>query len=167
MNNIIIRGQTNMASKSFLRILFVCLSLLAAGVAQRGESDLDPSQPTGITPDQIIQKFAAREKEFAQAREEYTYRQDVLIQTIDGDTPTGEYHQVADVVFDARNRRKENVVFSPQPDLKADLDPEDFEDINHLSPFVLTTDDLPLYQVLYVGKQKIDEVGTYVFDIAP
>jgi hypothetical protein len=137
-------------------------------MAQRGESALDPSEPVGITPEQIIQKFAAKEKEFSKAREDYTYRQDVLIQTIDGNTPNGEYHQVVDVTFDDKNRRRENVVFSPQPDLKdVSLDPEDFEDINHLSPFVLTTDELPLYQVLYVGKQKIDEVGTYVFDIAP
>ena len=34
-------------------------------------------------------------------------------------------------------------------------------------PFVLTTDEIPEYQILYVGKQRIDEIGTYVFDIAP
>jgi hypothetical protein len=34
-------------------------------------------------------------------------------------------------------------------------------------PFVLTSDEIPEYQILYVGKQRIDEIGTYVFDVAP
>jgi hypothetical protein len=32
---------------------------------------------------------------------------------------------------------------------------------------VLTTEDLPLYDVLYVGQQHVDEIETYVFDMAP
>ena len=47
------------------------------------------------------------------------------------------------------------------------MDQEDFEDIQHRYPFVLTTDELPLYQIVYAGQQKIDEVETYVFDVAP
>jgi hypothetical protein len=34
-------------------------------------------------------------------------------------------------------------------------------------PFVLTSDEIGDYNILYVGKQRIDEVGTYVFDVAP
>ena len=44
---------------------------------------------------------------------------------------------------------------------------EDFDDIHHRMPFVLTSDEIPEYQILYVGKQREDELGTYVFDIAP
>ena len=44
---------------------------------------------------------------------------------------------------------------------------EDFDDIRHRMPFVLTSDEIPEYQILYVGKQREDELGTYVFDIAP
>ena len=43
----------------------------------------------------------------------------------------------------------------------------DYDDIRHRLPFVLTSDDIGKYQVLYIGKQKEDELGTYVFDIAP
>jgi hypothetical protein len=138
-------------------------------LAQRGESELNPAPPpNGLTPEQIIQKFAAREKEFAVAREQYTFRQDVTMQTLDGDTVDGEYHQVVDVTFDDQGRRRENVVFSPQPTLtRISMDPEDFEDINHRYPFVLTTDEIPEYQILYVGQQRLDEIDTYVFDIAP
>ena len=34
-------------------------------------------------------------------------------------------------------------------------------------PFVLTTDEIPDYQINYVGQQREDELQTYVFDISP
>src|SRR5215472_9513420 len=65
----------------FALALLACLSLLpTAGRAQEGA--LDKSEPKGITPDEIIQRFAAKEKEFKAARDNYTYRQEVKVQTI-------------------------------------------------------------------------------------
>lgn len=149
-----------------LLLLTSCLALPA--LAQRGEGPLDPSQPTGITVDAIIQQFAAKEKQFKIAREQYTYTQDVKVQTVDGDTVDGEYHQVADVLFDDKGHRVEQVVFAPQSSLeRVTMAQSDYDDIRHRLPFVLTSDDIGQYQVLYVGKQKEDELGTYVFDIAP
>jgi len=155
-------------------LLFVLLivslpSMASAQESQdRGESNLNTAPPNGITPEEIIKKFAAREKEFSQAREEYTFRQFVKVQTLDGDTPDGEYQQIVDVTFDDKNRRRESVVFSPQSTLvRVSMTREDFDDIQHRYPFVLTTDELPLYQIIYTGQQKIDEVDTYVFDVAP
>jgi hypothetical protein len=34
-------------------------------------------------------------------------------------------------------------------------------------PFVLTNEDLPEYNILYVGQQQEDQLNCYVFDIAP
>jgi hypothetical protein len=143
-------------------------SASAQSSQDRGESPINTAQPQGITPEQIIQKFATREKEFAQARENYTFRQYVKVETLDGDTPDGEYQQIVDVTFDDKNRRRESVVFSPQSSLtRVSMDPEDFVDIQHRYPFVLTIDEIPLYQILFVGQQRVDEIDTYVFDIAP
>ena len=47
------------------------------------------------------------------------------------------------------------------------LSREDYEDFRYKMAFVLTTSDLPQYNLLYVGQQHQDEVDTYVFDIAP
>jgi hypothetical protein len=149
--------------------LLACLALpLVAWADDRGEGPLDPSQPTGITVEQIVQKFAAKEKQFKGAREQYTYTQDVTIQTLDGDTVDGQYRQVSDILFDGQGRRIEQVTFAPQSSLeRVQMTQSDFDDIRHRLPFVLTTDDIGKYQVMYVGKQKEDELGTYVFDIAP
>ncbi len=136
--------------------------------AQRGESALDSSPPTGITEQEIIQKFAAKEKEFKIARENYAYRQSLTVQTLDGDTVNGEFKEVEDVLFDDKGNRIEHVVFAPGSTLQGILmTKEDYDDIRNRMPFVLTTDEIPEYQILYVGKQKIDEIGTYVFDMAP
>ena len=149
-------------------LLLLMSSLALTALAQRGEGQLDPSQPTGITVDEIVQKFAAKEKEFKIAREQYTYRQSVTVQTLDSDTVDGEYKQVDDILFDDSGKRIDQVVFAPMSTLqRISMTKEDFDDINHRMPIVLTSDEIPEYQILYVGKQTEDELGTYVFDIAP
>src|SRR5271165_4062526 len=150
-----------------LLLLTLCLALPALA-SDRGEGALDTSQPQGITVEEIIQKFAAKEKEFKLAREHYAYRQSLTVQTLDGDTVNGEFKEVEDVLFDDKGNRIEHVVFAPQSSLVGiTMTKEDYDDIRKRMPFVLTTDEIPEYQIIYVGKQRIDEIGTYVFDVAP
>ena len=129
------------------RLLF-CVTLLACGLAsgpaRAQEGPLENTPPAGTTPEDVIKRFAAKETEFAKARDQYTYRQDVKVETVDGETVDGQYHEVFDVMFDDKGHRIENVVFAPQSSLtKIFMSQEDFEDIRHRLPFVLTTEDLP------------------------
>src|SRR6267154_790889 len=73
---------------------------------------INPAPPTGLTVQQIVEKFAAREAVFKQARNNYTYTQDVIVQTLEGNTPDGEFHQVWDITYDAKGARLENVTFA-------------------------------------------------------
>jgi len=155
-------------SSRFFALALLSFALISTARAQRGESELDSSPPKGITEQEIIQRFAAKEKEFKIARENYAYRQSLTVQTMDGDTVNGEFKEIEDVLFDDKGRRVEHVVFAPQSSLVGiQMTKEDYDDIRNRMPFVLTTDEIPEYQILYVGKQRIDEIGTYVFDIAP
>jgi hypothetical protein len=148
--------------------LSVALVFVMLPFARAQEGTLDKSAPTGITVDEITKRFAAKEKEFSAARDQYTYRQDVKVQTIEGDTPDGEYRQVFDVSFDDKGHKVRTVVLSPQPTLqRIQMTTEDFDDIENRLPFVLTSDEIGEYDILYVGQQKQDELNTYVFDIAP
>jgi hypothetical protein len=150
--------------------LAATIALATAASAQSGFGKLDSTPPAGITPEQIIAKFGAREAEFAQARENYTFRQSVKVDTIDSDTNKidGEYQQVTDITFNAEGKREEHVVFAPQNTLeRVMMTPTDFDEIEHRLPFILTTDDLPKYDVTYVGRQKVDDLDTYVFDAGP
>ena len=151
-----------------LAALLLAAACLLPAEAPAQEGPLDPSPPKGITPDQIIQKFAARERDFKIARDAYTYRQDFTVQTLDGSRVDGELRQVVDILFDDKGRRVENVVFAPQPSLtRLGMTKEDFDDLEKRLPFVLTSDEIGDYNILYVGQQQQDDLHTYVFDVAP
>ena len=152
----------------------ILLSLSAAAVygqeAIAGFGPLDPTTPAGITPQQMIDKFAARESVFKKARENYTFRQSVKIDTLEEDTNRvdGEYQQVTDITFSQDGRREEHVVFAPQNTLqRIMMSPTDLDEIEHRLPFILTTEDLPEYDVTYLGRQHVDDLDTYVFDAGP
>jgi|ERR1700728_591684 hypothetical protein len=150
----------------------LCFALLICGLAGlpalAQEGALETNPPKDTTPDEIIKRFSEKETEFSKARDQYTYRQDVRVETLDGETVDGQYHEVFDVMFDDKGHRIENVVFAPASSLtKIYMSQEDMEDIRHKLPFVLTTEDLPEYNILYVGQQQEDELHCYVFDIAP
>jgi hypothetical protein len=60
------------------------------------------------------------------------------------------------------------VVFAPENTLqRISMSPSDFQDIQHGYPFVLTAEDIGQYNVKYVGRQKVDEVDCYVFEVSP
>jgi hypothetical protein len=156
-----------------MKLFLLALPLAVASVifvpnALGQEGPLSADQPKGITSQEIIEKFAAKEKEFKEARDNYTFRQDVRVETLDGTTVTGEYREVFDVTYDNQGHHLENVVFAPQNTLTDLLmTPEDLQDLRHTMPFVLTSDEIPDYNILYVGQQQEDELHCYVFDIAP
>jgi hypothetical protein len=133
-----------------------------------GFGHMDVSPPT--TPaDEIIKKFAAKESEFQDALNHYTYRRTARVQTVDDDNKVdGEYYEVDDVIFDPSGKRTEKVVFAPGSTLqRVMMSPSDLQDIQHGYPFVLTTQDVSQYNIKYIGKQKVDDVDCYVFDVSP
>ena len=160
--------------KTALRIVLISAflltpsGLLADTNCEEGASALNPAQPQGMTPQEIIQKFAAREEVFRQARNNYVYTQDITVQELDGTTVTGEFRLVQDITYDDKGVRQENVTYAPQNSLRQlILSREDYEDFRSKMAFIMTTADVPQYDLLYVGQQHQDEIDTYVFDIAP
>ncbi len=126
--------------------------------------------PAGVTQAQVIERMGKREAEFAAARQNYTFRQSVKVDTISEDTNRvdGEYQQVTDIVFGKDGKRAEHVVFAPQNTLeRVIMTPADFDEIVNRLPFILTTEQLPDYDLTYIGRQKVDELDTYVFDVKP
>jgi hypothetical protein len=125
--------------------------------------------PPSIPVDQIIQRFAQREAEFKRERDNFTYEQTFLIQTLDdAGQPDGEYRMSSDIVFTPSGKRYEKVTYAPPPTLeRITLSEQDFNDLKNVQPFVLTTSELPKYNVTYVGREQVDELHTYVFDVEP
>jgi hypothetical protein len=138
--------------------------------AAKGDGNGIDSAPPSIPVDQVIQKFAAREEEFRRERDNYTYTQTFVIQTIDPNgQPDGEYRMTSEIIFTPDGKKRtEHVTDAPPPTLQRILlTQQDLDDLEHVQPFVLTTTELPKYNVKYVGRQRIDELNTYIFDVAP
>ncbi len=142
---------------------------VAPPVAQRDASSEISTAPPKVPVEQIIQQFAAREEEFRKERDHYTYTQTFSIQTIDENgMPDGEYRMTSDILFTPDGKRFEKVTDAPAPTLqRISLSQQDLDDLEHVQPFVLTTAELPKYNVTYVGRQQLDELGTYLFDVGP
>ena len=124
-----------------------------------------PSEPV----EEIIRKFSEKESEFKIERGNYTYSQTFSIQTIDEDNrPDGEYRMSSDIVFTPDGKRYEKVTYAPADTLqRIQLSEQDLDDVRNVQPFVLNKEDLPKYNVTYVGRQQVDELSCYVFDVAP
>jgi hypothetical protein len=127
------------------------------------------TEPPSVPVEQIVQRFAEREAEFKTERDNFTYVQTFLVQTIDDDgQPDGEYRMTSDVTFTPSGQRYEKITYAPPPTLqRISLSEQDLDDLKNIQPFVLTTEELPKYDVAYVGRERVDEITTYVFDVNP
>ncbi|HWO00527.1 MAG TPA: hypothetical protein VNS63_14805 [Blastocatellia bacterium] len=142
------------------------MSALLYGSALGFQTAQTGSQPG---PEEIIRRFTAGETQNKIARNNYTFTQDIDIMTIGaGGSITGRMRRTSDIVFDDRSNRIERITFFPPSSLtEVSLTQEDMQDLAGVQPFALTTDDLPKYQIDYIGKEKIDELTTYLFDVKP
>lgn len=142
--------------------------VLVAGLAAATAGQIRTAeQPRDI--DKIIKEFAAKESEFQDARNYYTFRQEVVIEELGfNDRPIGRFSRVSDILFDDSGKRYEKIIKFPPPSLKGfNVSAADIRDLAEVQPFSLTTKELPKYSISYVGKEKIDEIDTYVFDVRP
>ncbi len=151
----------------------VLLAMAAVGVwaaaPGSGPSETDKGDLSDAQIQDIIAKFAAKEAQFARARENYTYRQTARVQEVDaGGAPEGRWEMVVDVIFSAEGKRSERVVKAPVETLRhIQLTPEDEADLRNVQPFVLTSGELPKYDIRYLGKQNADEIPCFVFAVKP
>lgn len=119
--------------------------------------------------DRIIRAFTSKETEFRQALNQYVFKRDAVIQTIGmGGQISGEYHRTSYFTFDDKGNRYEKITFFPMPTLAGmALTTEDIEDLGGIQPFALEASKINQYNFTYAGKERIDELDLYVFDVGP
>jgi hypothetical protein len=149
--------------------------ILAGRVSAQPKSQSAPqrgvqaSAQGDLTPEQIIEKFAAREEEFYSAWMQYTYVQtaNIRILSVDGAPQKESMTIVYEVVFNDDGSREVRLVRSSGRLRTVQFTPEDKEVIQNINPFALTKSELPLYNLKYEGKEKADELDCYVFSVSP
>ncbi|MGI9165194.1 MAG: hypothetical protein ACR2G5_02200 [Pyrinomonadaceae bacterium] len=151
-------------TKLFL-LLGIILSLWPSVSAQNAAATSDSLSQAEI--DRIIDKFTAREAQFRKALNIYSFKRDAMIQTLGmGGQITGEYHRVSTFTFDDQGNRYEKISFFPMPSFGG-VTQEDIDDLGGIQPFALDPTKKDRYNFKYVGKEKIDELTLYVFDVVP
>src|SRR6202167_6005947 len=108
-------------------------------------------------PPDLAKRVAHRESEAAEERRQYAYTQSVRLQELDGrGIQTGEYREVREVIFSPTGDRTERFAGQPVSRLKnLVMTDEDFADIRNIQPFIMTEDQLWIYQVLYKGEDPV------------
>ncbi len=127
------------------------------------------ADPSAAEIGRITQEFAAKEKVFKEARANYTYHQLNKVSELDEEgNVRGVFQQEWDILFEDSGKRIERVTYAPPDTLKRIImTKEDLENFRSIQPFVLTTDELPEYDVKYLGHVRVDEITAYVFDVRP
>jgi hypothetical protein len=149
-------------------VLIVVPGMWAQTDCAEGDGVLEMAPPKNMTAQELIQKFTAEETKIREARVNYTYTQDVLVQTLNGKAVDGQFHQISNVSYDDKGKRVENVTFAEQSTLRGvELSEEDMDDIRVFMPWVLTTEEAPQYNLTYAGQQHVDDLDTYVFHVEP
>ncbi len=164
------RAHAGFAAVSVLMVVGVMVTgALAQTDCSDGNGVLDMTPPKNMTAEELIQKFAAAETRVKEARNQYTYTQDVKVQTLnDKKAVDGQFHEIATVSFDSKGRRAEKVTFAEQSTLReVQLTQDDMDDVHLFMQWFLTQEEVPQYKLTYAGQQHVDDLDTYVFHVEP
>jgi hypothetical protein len=122
-----------------------------------------------FAPADLAKRVAARATETRMARDQYTYRQTVMVEEL-GPTGArvGEYRETREVVFSPQAERSEKLAGKPLDTLKRlKLTEEDFRDIREVQPFLFDTDQLWAYETKSKGEETMDGVDCYLLQVRP
>ena len=150
------------------KLVFVLLLFFSLTVSVWGQgSGSSSGSPSEAEVDRIIKAFTAKEAQFRQALIQYSFKRDAVLQSLGmGGQITGEYHRVSYFTFDDQGSRYEKISYFPMPSFQG-VTQEDLDDLGGIQPFALDPSKIPQYDFKYVGKEKIDELNLYVFDVSP
>jgi hypothetical protein len=162
---------------AFLPVILLQAALLGALSAESqsslGVSFVRPGagHAQELSSDEIIRRFTTKESELREVWKEYAYRQETKFQVLGpANTISGEFYQVSEFVFNDAGKRIERILKAPIPTLDRTglrMSPEDRNALVNLQAFSLTAEELPNYKLNYVGREKIDDLNTYVFEVTP
>jgi len=153
--------------KQILVFAFLLLFLSTASRVWAQGSNNNSGSLSQAEVDRVIKTFTAKEGQFRQALNQYSFKRDAIVQSLGmGGQITGEYHRVSYFTFDDQGNRYEKISYFPMPSFQA-VTQEDLDDLGGIQPFALEPAKIPQYNFKYVGKEKIDELSLYVFDVSP
>lgn len=129
----------------------------------------EPPAPPSLPEAEIIKRFSQKEDEYLAMRAHFTYKKTIRIEEFGPDgKPTGQYVTVMEPARDEDGKIYEKVVERPQSTMPHFfLQSEDLDGLQRIPAFPLTTAQLANYNLKYLGKEQVDEVDCYIFQVKP
>jgi hypothetical protein len=132
-------------------------------------NESEPEAPPSLPEAEITKHFSLKEDEYLLYRTHYTYLKTIRIQEFGADgQPAGEFVLVTQPSRDVDGKLFEKVVEKPRSTLQHFyLRSEDLEGLQRIPAFPLTSSQLTNYNLKYLGKEQVDEIDCYIFQVKP
>jgi hypothetical protein len=166
-------------NKMSLRLLYVSFALLmfalSASHGSSAQSFKTASPPFSFQagekfyPQEILKTAAENGRLAMAALREYTYYTELTIETVSqADTITGKYYRFNEIYFDREgNRREKNLESKSTLPKDVYIGTSSANNLVRIYQFIITPETLGQYEFTYVGREQVDELKTYVFDVTP
>lgn len=147
-------------------LIIFCFSAICASAQTSNIVKISLSQ---AEIDNIIKAFTKNEAKFRQALNVYAFNRNATIQTIGmGGQVSGVYRRDSFMTFNENGERFERILFAPVSTLKEiSISAEDIDNLGGIDPFAIEPKSIGNYTFTLIGKEKIDELDLYVFDVLP
>ncbi|MDQ2746375.1 MAG: outer membrane lipoprotein-sorting protein [Acidobacteriota bacterium] len=148
-------------------LLVMCLTAFGANAQQA--SNIVKKDLSQADIDRIVRKFTENEAAFRNALTSYVFNRSATIQTIGlGGQISGNFRRDSFLSLTPEGLRFEKILFAPIPTLtEITVTPADIDNLSGVDPFAIDPAFVSQYNFTYVGKEKIDELNLYVFDVSP
>src|SRR5215469_16767523 len=129
----------------------------------------EPPAPPSLPESEIIKRFSQKEDEYLAMRTHFYYKKTIRVEEFGPDgQPSGQYVLVLEPARDADGKFYEKVAQRPESTMHHFyLRSEDLEGLQRIPAFPLTTAQLANYNLKYLGKEQVDEVDCYIFQVKP
>lgn len=154
------------ARSGLLFLIVLCLSATSV-VAQ--QTNIVKTNLSQAEIDRIVKNFTAKEGEFREALKNYIFNRSASISEIGmGGQIAGTFRLDSTLTFNSQGERFEKIGFAPPSTLtNLIITKEDLENLGGIDPFAIEPTAISLYNFAYLGKEKIDDLDLYVFDVTP
>jgi len=121
------------------------------------------------SPSELLSASAERGKELLAALRDYTYYSELTIQTVSqADTITGKYYRFSQISFDREGNRQEKVLENTSTlPVDVHIGTDTANNLTAVYQFIITPETINQYELSYVGRERIDELDTLVYDVKP
>jgi hypothetical protein len=142
------------------KIIVLLLAIVLAASGANGQN---------AKPDEIMRAVAENGKKIFEALRGYSYYAELTLETVSqADTITGTYYRFSKISYDAAGNRQEKL-FEEKNTLPefSHVGTNSANNLTRVYQFIITPETLAQYEFNYIGREKVDELNTYVFDVAP